>query len=57
MSTDRYVVDKLKHGSLHIDRYNKKGRNVGRYTLQGTPLKQKDDISPPIPRSDQRKFR
>ena len=56
LSTDNYVPDKYKHGGPHVDRYTKDGQNVGRYKKDGTPLDFKGKPSPPIPKSDLRKF-
>jgi RHS repeat-associated protein len=55
-STDTYVPDLDKHGGAHIDRYNKAGQNVGRYNLDGTPMKHKGKTASPIPNSDKKKF-
>ena len=56
-SRDTYVPDPSHHGGPHIDRYNPAGQNVGRYSPDGTPLKHKGKPSPPIPNSDEEKFK
>jgi RHS repeat-associated protein len=56
-SRDTYVPDAGHHGGPHIDRYNPAGQNVGRYKPDGTPLKHKGKPSPPIPNSDEDKFK
>ena len=45
MSRDVYVPDKYKHGGPHVDRY-RKGRNIGRYNRDGTPVEHKGKIPP-----------
>ncbi len=56
-SRDIYVPDAGHHGGPHIDRYNPAGQNVGRYKPDGTPLKHKGKPSPPVPNSDEDKFK
>ena len=48
-----YMYDPL-HGGEHIDRYNSAGKNVGRYQLDGTPLK--GEKCPAIPKSELKRF-
>jgi RHS repeat-associated protein len=55
-STDTYVPDLDKHGGAHVDRYNKAGQNVGRYRLDGTPMKHGTKTPKPVPNSDKKKF-
>ncbi|HMN15267.1 MAG TPA: RHS repeat-associated core domain-containing protein [Bellilinea sp.] len=56
LSRDEYVPDNSgKHGGPHVDRYSG-SENVGRYRPDGTPLKHKGKLSPPIPKSDMCKF-
>jgi RHS repeat-associated protein len=56
-SRDTYVPDPTSHGGPHVDRYNPAGQNVGRYDPDGRPLKHKGKQSPPIPHSDEDKFK
>ena len=54
--TDTYVPDSCKHGGPHVDRYNKGGQNIGRYTPEGDPIPHKGKFPPKIPKSDIPKF-
>ncbi len=55
MSKDIYKLDNAKHGGPHIDRY-RRGSNVGRYRLDGTPIPHNGIIPPPIPNADFERF-
>ena len=55
MSKDVYVPDKYKHGGPHVDRY-RNGKKVGRYRRDGSPIRHKGKLPPPIPVSDKKKF-
>ncbi len=56
MSTDTYQPDRLRHGGGHVDRYTKTGQLVGHYRPDGSPIKHKGVLPPPIPASDRAKF-
>jgi hypothetical protein len=55
VSRDTYKLDVAKHGGAHVDRY-RRGSNVGRYRLDGTPIPHNGVIPAPIPASDQQRF-
>ena len=56
-SKDTYKPDKSgKHGGPHVDRYNPRGHNVGRYKPGGTPIPHGGKCPPPIPNSDRERF-
>jgi RHS repeat-associated protein len=58
LSNDTYVPDNSgKHGGPHIDRYNPGGQNVGRYRPDGSGIPHKGNLPPPIPNSDEDKFK
>jgi hypothetical protein len=57
MSQDSYQLDLYKHGGAHVDRYTREGRLVGRYQLDGPPLRHNGRMPPPIPNTDRGKFR
>jgi RHS repeat-associated protein len=56
LSEDTYEPDLKKHGKPHIDRYDKHGRNVGRYNPDGSSVDFKAKPSPRIPNADQARF-
>jgi hypothetical protein len=51
MSRDIYKLDKVKHGGFHLDRY-RRGKNIGRYRLDGTPIPHNGVTPPVIPHAD-----
>jgi len=55
-STDIYKPDLHNHGEPHIDRQDSKGKLVGRYRPDGTPIEHKGKTPPPIPKADEGKF-
>jgi hypothetical protein len=55
MSRDIYKLDRAKHGGLHIDRY-RRGQNIGRYRLDGTPIPHNGLMPTPIPHADRDRF-
>jgi len=56
MSRDIYKLDLVRHGMPHIDRYSPAGQLVGRYRLDGSPIKHKGALPPPIPVADKERF-
>lgn len=55
MSRDIYKLDQENHGGTHVDRY-RRGKNVGRYRLDGTPITHLGVTPPPIPHKDRKRF-
>lgn len=56
MSKDNYQLDRARHGGIHVDRYNREGRLVGRYRPDKTPIKHKGVLPPPVPVADHERF-
>ena len=56
MSQDVYELDRARHGGVHVDRYTKGGKLVGRYRPDRTPIKHKGKPPPPVPNADFQKF-
>jgi RHS repeat-associated protein len=56
LSEDSYEPDNKKHGGPHVDRYDKNGKNVGRYRKDGSPIEHKGKCPPEVPNSDWSKF-
>lgn len=56
MSRDVYQLDVARHGAPHVDRYSSRGQLIGRYRLDGSPIKHKGVIPPPVPSADQQRF-
>ena len=56
MSQDTYQLDRNRHGGVHVDRYTRQGKNVGRYQLDKTPIAHFGKLPPPVPRSDFARF-
>jgi hypothetical protein len=55
MSQDVYKLDRAKHGGAHVDRY-RRGKNIGRYRLDGSPIPHKGSVPPPVPHADRERF-
>ena len=55
MSRDIYKIDIAKHGGPHVDRY-RKGSNIGRYRLDGSPIPHNGVTPAPIPNADLERF-
>jgi len=55
MSKDIYQADRHRHGGGHVDRY-RKGKNIGRYRADRTPVPHMGRLPPPIPQSDFARF-
>jgi RHS repeat-associated protein len=56
LGLDKFVPDKNKHGGPHVDRYDKNGKNIGRYRPDGSGIPHKGKNPPKIPGSLKRLF-